>query len=169
MSMMTLKYRTVTGANPVVTLDGKRVKFKKNDFGNYTADLEVKDGAILKAVCGDTLLSPLWLLWEILFFVVSVFGIFDCVGNRVKRAFEFEAALHPQENAAATLTVIRSGGEGSPAAELTCNFDAEIVKNGYFGYETIKKRRVIASVIKIAAWVLLIGSAIAVVANTMGK
>lgn len=169
--MMTdIKFRTVTGANPVITLDGKRVKFKKNSFGNFEAKVDIPDGARLKLICWDTILSPLWLLWEMLYFIVSFFGIFDFRKDRIKRAFEFEAVLHPTTaDPKATLTVIRSGGEGSPAAELECNFEAEIIKNNYSDYELIKKRRIIALIIKIAAWVALIASAIAVVANTMGK
>lgn len=169
MSRMTLKYRTVTGADPVVKLDGKIVKFRKNKFGNYSAEVEVNDGATLSAECYDTILSPLWLLWEMLYFVISVFGIFDPLRNTIKRAFTYEAVLHPSDNAQATLTVVRSGGEGSPAAELECNFDAEVVKNEYYGYGLIRKRRVIALIIKIAAWLALIATAIAVVANTMGR
>lgn len=165
-----LKFKTVTGANPVITLDGKKVRFKKNSFGNFEAKVNVSDGARLRLTCWDTILSPLWLLWEMLYFVISFFGIFDLRKDKLKRSFEFEAVLHPTEaDSKATVTVIRSNGEGSPAAELECNFEAEILKNEYSGYEIIRKRRVIALVIKIAAWVALIASAIAVVANTMGK
>lgn len=165
-----LKFKTVTGANPVITLDGKKVRFKKNSFGNFETKLDVHDGARLKLTCWDTILSPLWLLWEMLYFVISFFGIFDLRKDKLKRTFEFEAVLHPTEaDSKATVTVIRSNGEGSPAAELECNFEAEIVKNEYSGYEIIRKRRVIALVIKIAAWVALIASAIAVVATTMGE
>lgn len=169
--MMTdLKFKTVTGANPVITIDGKRVKFKKNSFGNFEAKTDIADGARLSLVCWDTILSPLWLLWEMLYFIISFFGIFDFRKDRIKRATEFEAVLHPtEENNKATLTVIRSTGEGSPAAELECNFDAEIIKNSYSDYELIRRRRIIALIIKIAAWVALIASAIAVVANTMGN
>lgn len=169
--MMTdLKFRTVTGANPVITLDGKKIKFKKNSFGNFEAKADVRDGARLKLTCWDTILSPMWLLWEMLYFVISVFGIFDLRNDKIKRSFEFEAVLHPTAgDSKATVTVIRSQGEGSPAAELECNFEAEVVENRYTGYELIKKRRIIALVIKVAAWLALIASAIAVVANTMGQ
>ncbi len=169
MSRLNLKIRSVTGANPIVTLDGKKVKLKKNKFGNYDANLDVEDGARLRLVCWDTILSPFWLLWEMLFFVISVFGIFDNSKDKLRRAAEFEAVLHPGENAEATLTFIRSKGEGSVAAELTCNFDAEVEKNEYYGFETVNKRRKIALAIKIAIWVALIASVIVVVANTFGK
>lgn len=171
MSMLNLKVKSVNGANPVVTVDGKRVKFQKNSFGNYVARLQISDGARLKVISWDPILSPLWLLWEMLYFVISVFGIFDSFKDKIKRAFEFEAIMHSAEGneSQATVTVIRANGDGSPAVEMECNFEAEVVKNEYYGFGTIKRRRRIALVIKIAAWIAGIATAIAVVANTFGR
>lgn len=168
MSRISLKIRSIAGTSPLVKIDGKRIRCKKNSFGNYDASVDVEDGARLTLSCWDTILSPLWLVWEMLFFAISLFGIFDFQRDKLKRAAEFEAVLHPHENSTATLTVIRSAGEGSPAAKLECDFDAEVVKNEYSGFETIKKRRTIALIIKLAIWIALIGTAIAVVAKTFG-
>ncbi len=170
MSVVNLKVKSVSGVNPVVCVDGKRVRFQKNSFGNMIARTEVKDGARLTVQVWDPILSPMWLLWEMLYFVISVLGIFDLAKDRIKRAIEFEAVLHPGESESqATVTVIRSGGDKSPAAELECNFEAEVLKNEYYGFDLIKKRRRIALLIKIAAWIVLVGTAIAVVANIMAK
>lgn len=169
MAKLNLKVKSVNGANPVVKIDGKRIRLKKNKFGNYFADIDVADGAELSMICWDTILSPLWMLWEMLFFVVSVFGIFDWGRDKFRNSAEFSAILHPCENAQATVKFIRAQGEDSPAAELECDFDAEIVKNTCNCFDTVKRRRKIALLIKIAAWVLLVGMAIVIVANTIGK
>lgn len=165
MSRLNLKINGIDGLDPVVFVDGKKVRFKTNGFGNGVADIDVEDGAELRLVCWDTILSPLWLVWELLYFVVGVFGIFDFGRNAMKRSVEFSAILHPSEDAKAVVRLIRSQGEGSPAAELECNFEAEVKKNEYGDFKTIKRRRLIARVVKIAAWVALICTAIAVVAQ----
>lgn len=166
MSRLNMKVRSLAGMSPVVKVDGKRIRCKKNSFGNYDAVVNVEDGARLTLSCWDTILSPLWLVWEMLFFAISLFGIFDFQRDKLKRAAEFEAVLHPKENGTAAVTLIRSTGEGSPAVKLECDFDAEVVKNEYFALETVKRRRTIALIIKIAIWIALIGTAIAVVAKT---
>lgn len=167
MSKLNLKINGIRSLNPVVTLDGKKIRMKTNSFGNCFADIEVRDGAELRLVCWDSILSPLWLVWEMIFFVLSCFGIFAIGRERLIRPVDLTIVLHPGENASALIRLLNGKSGEGPAAELECNFDAEMTENPCIDIDTVKRRRKIALLIKIAAWVAIIGTAIAVAANIL--
>lgn len=167
MSKLNLKINGIRSLNPVVTLDGKKIRMKTNDFGNCYADLDVEDGAELRLVCWDSILSPLWLIWEMIHFVLSCFGIFAIGREKLLRPVDLTIVLHPGENASALIRLLNGKGGDGPAAELECNFDAEMTENSSIDIDTVKRRRKIALLIKIAAWVAIIGTAIAVAANIL--
>lgn len=167
MSRLNIKINGIRSLNPVVTLDGKKLKMKTNSFGNCYADVEVRDGAQLRLVCWDSILSPLWLVWEMIHFVLSCFGIFAIGREKLLRPVDLTIVLHPGENASALIRLLNGKGGDGPAAELECNFDAEMTENPSIDIDTVKRRRKIALLIKIAAWVAIIGTAIAVAANIL--
>ena len=167
MSRLNIKINGIRSLNPVVTLDGKKLKMKTNSFGNCYADVEVRDGAQLRLVCWDSILSPLWLVWEMIHFVLSCFGIFAIGREKLLRPVDLTIVLHPGENASALIRLLNGKGEDGPAAELECNFDAEMTENACIDNKTLKRRRTIALLVKIAAWVAIIGTAISVTANIL--
>ncbi len=167
MSRLNIKINGIRSLNPVVTLDGKKLKMKTNSFGNCYADVEVRDGAQLRLVCWDSILSPLWLVWEMIHFVLSCFGIFAIGREKLLRPVDLTIVLHPGENASALIRLLNGKSGEGPAAELECNFDAEMTENPSIDIDTVKRRRKIALLIKIAAWVAIIGTAIAVAANIL--
>ena len=167
MSKLNIKINGIRSLNPVVTLDGKKLKMKTNDFGNCYADVDVADGAELRIVCWDSILSPLWLIWEMISFVLSCFGIFALGRERLLRPVDLTIVLHPGENASALIKLLNGRGAEGPMAELECNFQAEMTENACIDIKTLKRRRTIALLVKIAAWVAIIGTAIAVAANIL--
>lgn len=167
MSKLNLKINGIRSLNPVVTLNGKKIRMKTNDFGNCYADLDVEDGAELRLVCWDSILSPLWLIWEMIYFVLSGFGIFSIGREKLLRPVDLTIVLHPGENAGALIRLLNGKGGDGPAAELECNFEAEMSENACIDNKTLKRRRTIALLVKIAAWVAIIATAIAVAANTL--
>lgn len=165
MAKLDLKIRSLTGGSPVIKIDGKRLKFRKNKFGNYGTTCEVKDGSVLSVCTWDPITDPLWLLWEMLYFVFSIFGILDIGREKFRRAIAFEAVLHIQGEGNASVTLRKAEGDGSPAAELSCDFDAEIIRNEYCDEAKIRSRRRIITALKIATWIAIIAIAISVAAG----
>lgn len=164
MAKLDLKIRSLAGGSPVIKIDGKRLKFRKNRFGNYNASCEVSDGAVLSVCTWDPITDPLWLLWEMLYFVFSIFGILDIGREKFRRAAVFEAVLHPSGDGKAAVTLLRTTGDGAPAAELSCDFEAKIIRNEYCDEKKIRSRRRIITALKIATWIAIIAIAISVAA-----
>lgn len=165
MAKLDLKIRSLAGGSPVVKIDGKNLKLRKNKFGNYGTTCEVKDGAVLSVCTWDPVVEPLWLFWEILYFVIGFFGILDIGREKFRRAIAFEAVLHIQGEGNASVTLRKAEGDGSPAAELSCDFDAEIIRNEYCDEAKIRSRRRIITALKIATWIAIIAIAISVAAG----
>lgn len=60
-----------------VLVNGQREDFKKNGRGSYELQVPSDVNTEIQIKRKHELLSPLWLVWGLFFFVISCFGIFD--------------------------------------------------------------------------------------------
>lgn len=165
MSRIKLSIKGAAGVSPLATIDDQKVKLRKNSFGNLEGNFEATEGSVLKIYTWEIISSPLWLLWEFVFFVVSVFGIFDWGRGKYLREIAFEVVLHPRGDDTIVATILREKGEGSPALGLSCATETEIRENEYVNTAILKKRRKIVNWLRFIAWLCIIGCAIAIIAN----
>ena len=103
--------------------------------------------------------SPLYFLWQILFFFVSIFGLFDKRGDRYCIVIEYHAKITLSEQTDATIR-LNFRPDKNIAATITTEADVEEQTNTIFVDKAAKKRKKIATVIKLllcAVAVLLIG------------
>lgn len=79
MNQLTLK---ITGSNylsnSVILVDGRPIHIKKNQFGSHTATYKTeKDNVNIKLVTYLDHGGIVWFLTQLIFFIISIFGIFD--------------------------------------------------------------------------------------------
>lgn len=75
-----------------ITIDGKFIKVKKNKEGKYIHTFETtKEKCEVVIFKGHQYYGKNWVLWNLLFFIISVFGIFD--GGLNKRCLVADCRL----------------------------------------------------------------------------
>lgn len=154
---------------PTVLVDGKVVKLKKNQFGNFTGTYQTeKDEVSVVIQKYQELSGKFWFLMSMLFFVISIFGIFDKPMGKKNTVIDakfdvkltqdityFDATLNlPQQNSRA-MDVEIGGGEFKEVCNL-CYED-----------NVVKKRKKILIFTKLAIWVVLIVAVALIVAKNV--
>ena len=97
MNEINFKMRIGAISNPPFTFDGEAVKFEKSgsDYvGNFKTD---KDTVELEIFRYHEMSGKLWWLFSLLFFIVSVFGIFDMRLDRHGICIKYKSILHLKE------------------------------------------------------------------------
>lgn len=168
MNEINFKMRIGAISNPTVTVDGEAVKFEKSgsDYvGNFKTD---KDTVELEIFRYHEMSGKLWWLFSLLFFIVSVFGIFDMRLDRHGICIKYKSILHLKEKSEVSLSFNRPI-DGKKAVECRCDCEAEQVDNAFYTDKTIKKRMKIMLAVKIVLWIaLLAGIVVGVVFGIIG-
>ncbi len=108
--MNTLKLRLINGSSTQMMwkIDGKELPVKKGKNGVaeivYTTD---KPSVKLSVHTYLALKGKAWWLSSLLFFILSVFGLFDKRGQEKHRAIAYEGEIPVQESTQATVRVLR--------------------------------------------------------------
>lgn len=64
--------------NAVIKIDGKPATFKKNEFKNYTVNYKTENDKVKIEVYKMLDVGGIgWFITQLLFFIISIFGIFD--------------------------------------------------------------------------------------------
>ena len=78
MSKLDITLVGFSNVNGLVSVDGKFVKFKKVKSGTYAGSVNVKnDNAELILYRSHHYAGKAWFFWNLLYFFISLFGIFD--------------------------------------------------------------------------------------------
>ena len=153
----------VAKLSPVITIDDKVVKFKKNEFGNLATSYQTeKDTVTLKIYKYLEISGRLWFLTHLLFFIISIFGIFDVPSDKrcIVLDCSFEIKLKPQS----TLSIVFNNfAESGRAIEYECDSEIKELSNHYYVDKKAKKRKKIMLITKIVLWACLIASVIAII------
>ena len=77
MARLDLEFNSLTDADGI-TVDGKFVKLKQEKNKGYACSIETDKNECEVFICkGHKYLGKNWFWWNLLFFVISIFGIFD--------------------------------------------------------------------------------------------
>ena len=157
MKNLNLKINNNTNIDAYFLVDGKKPKFKKNEFGNYECLIETeKDEVELKVFEWNEYKSALWLVMSIVYFFISLFGIFDIKQDKRFRSIDchFKIKLQNEEN---NLKLVYNGfKDGDIAIVHEGDCDIEVLSNKYFIDTKSMKRYKIVKGIKVALWMFLI-------------
>lgn len=142
--------------HPYMMIDGKKVKYKKNQFGfyeiNYQTEKENVEMHIYKYL---ELQGKFWFLYALLSFIISVFGIFEPLYDKKCVVINCKFALKLNEQNEMKIQFNNMIKEGK-AVDIESNFEVEELNNSYFVDEKAKKRWKILLAFKILVWIVLV-------------
>lgn len=143
-----------------VLVNGNQEKFKYNGRGGYELNVQADESIEIQIERKHELLSPLWLVWGLFFFIISCFGIFDvpfskrnalsCIVNIIPNGDGF-VRINPNFKKVGDVVSIESE---NCTVEVTDNSPSD---------QIIKKRRKTLSIIKGILWAALIVTVVLVV------
>lgn len=149
--------------NPILAIDGKTLKTKKNKHGNiqYSFDTE-KDEIELSVFRYLELNGRLWWLMAILFFVISIFGILNPPYEKKCIQIDYKVKLKLKENNDITIKLNASSNDGKVGRiETVC--DCEEISNNFDIDKVAQKRKKIIKICEVIAWIALIVTIVALI------
>lgn len=148
MNKLNLKFRGGKLKDLLIQIDNDPIKFKQNKFGNFEYNYETeKDVVNIKIQRVLELQSKFWFLWQMLFFVISLFGIFD---RRLdKRCVIIDAEYNVNVNENSQIEFMLDYTKPESVLKVQSNAEIEQVKNVSYVDKNLKKRLKILRLTKI--------------------
>lgn len=157
MNTLKLSVQGGLGIQPIIKIDDNVVKYKRNK--NKVIELQHQTNKDKVTISIENVLEvngPCWWLMQMLFFVVSVFGIFNPRLEKLCYIISYKCtlSLHEGENTA----VIKIGKLQDKAEVINMVTENEYIveRNECVIDEKAQKRKKILKISKILAWLLLI-------------
>lgn len=143
-----------------VLINGKREKFTANGRGSRELSLDMDGNTEIQIKSNHELLSPLWLVWGLLFFVISCFGIFDVPYSK-KAPMTCIVNVSPVEGGVVQfMPCLKKDGTAVTIESHNCG--VEVLVNSMED-NLLKKRRKTLRIIKLLMWLALIVTVVLVV------
>lgn len=140
MNKLTVKLNGYASKDTMFLVDGQKVKFKNNRFGNKEFVYQTEKSKVNITINRFLEInSKFWLLWQLLFFVISIFGIFDMRSSRGYFVVDCEMNVDVSEDTKLTLKM-NDSPKNDYACTYECNTQVEEVKNQYYVDEKAQKR-----------------------------
>lgn len=156
MNKLNMKINGVNTKGLDIKIDDKKVNLTKNKFGNKAVVYETENPTVnIKIKKYLEINSKAWFLWQMLFFFLSVFGIFDLRLDKrcVILDCEFEVKLEEITTLNLSMNYVKSLEK---ALKVDCNADVNEIKNVAYVDEQAKKRIKILKIAKICTFFILI-------------
>lgn len=161
MKILTLKFLKTQKLNPSILVDGKAVKLEKNSFGNYEIKHQTENDKVEVIIRRYLeLSSPLWLLLSLLYFVISIFGIFDYRLDLKCVVINCKFIVPLDDNEENIVLVNLNDTKSDKAVTLQYKHKLDIIANNYFVDEKVRQRTKIVLILRIilfSLFVLFIG------------
>lgn len=168
MNNVNLKVTGGIGLNPNVIIDNNPVKLKKNKYGSLDGNYQTENSEIELKVCRYLELSgKLWLLMSMVFFIISIFGIFNPPYDRKCIQIDYLCKIKLKETNDIKIK-INTQNAGDKAIEVESDCEIEEITNAFQIDKVAKKRLVIVRIIEVALWVALVGVVIFLLAKKNG-
>ncbi len=153
MKEVNLILRGMDAKNAVVFVDNKAVKTKRNNFGGQTATVQTENNSVrVRVESVLELQNPMWLLTNIFFFLISIFGLLDVRPSKTLTIVEYDATITlggGENNIALTLDLNKAP---KVLAETACQIEEH--QNKLEIDETLKKRKKILKISKIFTFII---------------
>ena len=146
----------IVGYNPAlenISINGNYCNIKKNKDRTRTIETQVEEGKVEIAVLKYHYYSgKYWVLWNLLYFFISIFGIFDVKPDKKFVVVEYKSIVDVKTDSTITLNVQRFEDGGRILELETENEVEEVANKQYYDRDAIKKHKKMNK-IKIAAFV----------------
>lgn len=157
MKNLNLKIASHSNIDAYFLVDGRRIKSKKDDFGNQCKVVETENDEVeIKIFDWNEMQGKLWYLTSFLFFIISIFGLLDIKLNKNCRSIDckVKVKLGSQDN---KLKIIYNKFEdGAEAIKYESDCEVDIISNRYYVNKECKKRFKIMRIVKVITVVLAV-------------
>ena len=156
MNKLNMKINGVNTRGLDIKIDNKKVNLIKNKFGNKAVIYETENPTVnIKIKKYLEINSRAWFFWQMLFFFLSVFGIFDFKLDKTCMVIdcEYEVKLEEITTLNISMNYVRSLEK---ALKVDSNADVNEIKNIAYVEEKAKKRIKILKVTKVCTVIALI-------------
>lgn len=154
MSKLTIRYSNNGKIKPVLTVDGKELKGTKKgrdtvfEYETTASAARIRVYNVLEAS------SPLYFLTTVLYFILSVFGIFDDYSDYKCRKISFDASVSTLTDSEIKLTARGfSNSEKVEAIKTECSTSADVYENKFYVDKAALKRTKIATAMRVVLFV----------------
>lgn len=156
MNKLNLKISGINAKGVDVRIDGEHVKITKNKFGNKVVEYETENPTVnIKIKKYLEINSRAWFFWQLLFFFVSLFGIFDI--RQDKRCLVLDCEFEVKLEEITTMNISMNYAKSvEKALKVDCNAEVNEIKNLAYVDERAKKRMKIMRFVKIFIFVAII-------------
>ncbi len=171
MKNIKLKIKGYGALKPVVKVDGKVIKFKKNEFGSFESNVQTeKEKVQIEIYRYLEINSRLWWLTQIFFFVISIFGILDPLKEKscVVIDYKSELDLTTAESASVELAINTAKTDGK-AIELKSECACVEETNEFYVDKKAKKRVKIMKAVKLLVFLACVAVATTAIVLTFTK
>ena len=170
MSTVNLKFANFNNYLPKIEVNGEEISYKKNKFGMIETQVESTNKPIeVKITKIFEVNGPLWFFYSMLFFVISIFGIFD---NRTPKSFISMSStflITPSDNCDVKF-VLQRRLKDTKAVEIESTNCEIVEKNNQFVLDSqAKKRHKTLKIAKTFIWLALTSIAVATIILTIQK
>lgn len=160
MKKLNLKIVLNNSLESICKVNGKNLNYKKNKFGCVETVIE-NDNEYSEIVIYNfrEINCKFWFILEILFYIVSIFGIFDVKRDKKARSLSVRIKVRMEEdnNLKIVFNQFKDGGE---AIRIDGDSTYEILDNRYYIDEEALKKFKILKIAKIFAFIIILVIAI---------
>ncbi len=152
----------VTGSNKneLLLVDNKIVKYKRNNFGTIEADFQTEKSQVeVRVVRYLEITRKHWFWWQVLYFFISIFGIFDVKADKKCVVMDCHYLMSLNGDCEMKIQIDSTSSEPKVLAESNTEFQE--IKNHVFVDKTAKKRLKGWRAFKIVLWIALAIGAVA--------
>ena len=154
MTKLDLEFVGLKNMEGCITVDGNFVKLKKNKAKEYTCSVETdKKQVDLIIYKSHNYYGKNWFWWNLLYFVISIFGLFDVRGDKKCIVIDGRFMISTEQD---TKAIIRRQDfeDGGKVVEIETSSKVEEIKNIQFYDKEAKARQNKMKKFKIATTII---------------
>ena len=147
-----------------ITINGKPCKVIKNKDRSRTISTEV-EGNVAHVVIykGHGYIGRHWLLWSILYFIISIFGIFDNKYNKRPLVVDCRFDISMGEGDTDVKLVVRTFRDKEPLLDIDTDTEVNMISNVVYFDTEAKVRVKKAKRVKVLVFLLFVAAIVALI------
>ncbi|MGM9971746.1 MAG: hypothetical protein ACI35W_05000 [Anaeroplasmataceae bacterium] len=143
-------------SNPCIMINNEIVKYKKNEYNSYEINYQTGSDRVELYICNYLeLQNKWWLITYLIFFIISIFGLFLPGYDKRCRCVSSKCILYLKEDSNMKIS-FNSFNENGNALVFDSDFQYEELSNIYYINKRIKRRTKLLSVLKVLIWIIII-------------
>lgn len=127
--------------NAYISIDGKPVKFKRNQFKNFEYRHQTEQDKVKIQICKYADIGGFfWFITQLFFFVISIFGIFDTHAKNKGLCLDYVLDVDLRDEANNLTIRCNPPRENQKAIEIETGLQIEEQNNNYLIAKNAKKK-----------------------------